>query len=340
MFSLVALSSFLALLRTIVADVTFNDLPGLYDAASQGLPFCGQVLNIQLSGNRISSMKFDGVEQCFTTDITLQQKRLDASSNDSAIWGAFLLSGTIRCQRSIYVTMELFNTTESIAWTALGFADPFEFRPGIKYVLFVESNKGSCIYRQRGASSNQASDSRKDGGAGGRGGGGGGSSSSRSSGDGANGGKVRSSERGSNIKPAWGGGGGDPVIWVWLVPVIGTVATITVALITEYCVRRRELPGKNDDVRSVSATGIAGGIYFNIGEQGGHSQRQTHHDSSPTAWLSLNNKAVSPEKGRLVWREHQTDIQSYTTINSDVSGLKSGAKQVQGIRHVTIHVAG
>ncbi len=76
-------------------------------------------------------------------------------------------------------------------------------------------------------------------------------------------------------------------IWVWLRPIFGAVATIIPVLITVYCVRRGKPLGESGDVISDGATDIPGGVYFNFGEQGDHSQNLLQIINNTTITLIL-----------------------------------------------------
>ena len=279
MLAAVAVSIFVFLLRTADADVTFNDLPGVYDVVRNGLAFCGKVLNVRSSGNDISSMKFDGVEECRAVSATLEQKRADASSRGRASLGTFLITPDLVCRPSNSVTLLLFNPSETVNLAVTGFADPYQIRPGIKYIMFIgKTDKGSCVYQQRGASPSRLDDNSGSGG--GNGGAGvqspdnGSNTGATGGGNTGGGGGVTNPDSGSDTKGTGGSGtGGDSSIWVWLGPVPGAIATIAAAFITVYCVRNGIYPTDNGDT-----TGIAGGVHINVG--GGPSDKS--HTSTAT----------------------------------------------------------
>ncbi len=249
--------------------------------ARQGLPFCGKALNVQSSGNTISSLKFDGVDQCSTAGTTLQQTRADASLSDSASIGTYLISNTILCKPANLVVMGLYKSTKPVKSPVTGFADPYEYRPGIKYIVFHDtSNKGACVYQQRGSSRRRIVGDGDGGGSGVQ------SPEGESNTSDVRGGEPGVGEQSSDLSPGGKGtgGGGDSSIWVWLGPIVGAVATVAAALITVYCVRKgKQASESGDGAAAGGATGISGGVHINVGQQGGHSQHPPQPDSSSTA---------------------------------------------------------
>ncbi len=281
MFAAVTVSVFVFLLRPVDADATFNDLPGLYDVVRNGLPFCGKVLRVQSSGNTISGMKFDGVDQCTSAGITLERKHATGSSRDGASLCTYLMSSIFNCQPANSVILALFNPTKTVNSAVPGFADPYRFRTGIKYIMLSDNtNKGACIYKQRGASPSRTGNSSGRGGGecsasvqspddgsneGGAGGG--------NSGGGGGGGGVPNPDFDSDAKDKIrGDGGGDSSIWVWLSPVLGAVATIAAAFIGVYCVRKGKQQDESGDASQAGATGIRAAVKINVGGQNDHSQ--------------------------------------------------------------------
>ena len=142
------------LCRLVDADASFQNVPGNYSAAKQGLSFCTNDLSVGTSSRSITSLKFNGEEKCDTyPSVKLEQLRFDSTVENFESFGTYLQSRkTFSCQPSSRVTITVWCPLKNVERTLRGFGESLLMKSGTVYIIFEHSTRGSCAYQKSNGS--------------------------------------------------------------------------------------------------------------------------------------------------------------------------------------------